>query len=73
MVILSVVKLESNKTTSSTPILLKIGITLLILAWVLLVAWTVLSWRSRSVDRLAPGFAAGTLVSLFRCFGGVIC
>ena len=62
MIILSVVKLEKHKITPRTSILLKIGLTLIILAWVLLAMWTVLSLRSRSVEKLAPGYLDGTRV-----------
>lgn len=65
MVIISIIKLESGKKTPTTSNLIKIGITLLILAWVLLVVWTFLTWRSKSVERMAPGFADGTRVCSF--------
>lgn len=60
MIIISVVKLENRKITHTTQDVLKIGVALLIIAWILLVLWTLLSWRSRSIDKLAPGYLDGT-------------
>ena len=65
MVIIAIVKLEERKTTHVTQILLKVGVSLVILSWLLLVLWTVVSWMSSKTDRLAPGYADGTKVSAY--------
>lgn len=56
-------KLDERKTTHGTQDLLKAGVALVLLAWLLLVVWTLLSWFSRKVDRSAPGYVCGTKVS----------
>lgn len=63
MIIIAVVKLEEKETTHATQDLLKAGVALVILSWLVLLAWTFLSWRSKKVDRLALGHADGTKVS----------
>ena len=63
LVVVGIVYYESDKTTNTTKALLKVGAALALLAYVLLVFWVHMSWRSRYTDRNAVAFREGTWVS----------
>ena len=63
LVVVGVVFFATDKTTNTTKVVLKVGAALLVLAFVLLVVWTHLSYRSRHTDRNAGAFREGSWVS----------
>lgn len=63
LVIVGIVQFEEKKTTKTTKDLLKAGIALVMLNWVLLNLGALVSWRSRKVIRTSPGYNNGTKVS----------
>jgi hypothetical protein len=70
LVVVGIVKLEEGTITDGTKAVLKVGIALVILSWLLLNIWTMVSWKSRKVVRTSPGYNDGTkarLLSSFEC------
>ena len=68
LVVVGVVFFATDKTTNTTKVVLKVGAALLVLAFVLLVVWTHLSYRSRIADRNAAAFREGSWVSFLPSF-----
>jgi hypothetical protein len=68
LVVVGVVKLEEGTITDGTKAVLKVGMALVILSWLLLNFWTLVSWKSRKVVRTSPGYNDGTKASLLSCF-----
>src|SRR5271156_3054571 len=69
MIVVAVVYLDSGHTTHTTSALLKVGVALVLVSWLLLVIGTCVSMRLSKTDINAPAYHAGTGVSINICFG----
>jgi hypothetical protein len=60
------VKMESGKGGGSDEVFLKIGMVTILLCWILLLIWTLISLRPYQKDTDAAAYADGTKVSASR-------
>jgi hypothetical protein len=63
LVVIGVVKVTGPNPKASDETLMKVGVIIILICWVVLVGWTAFAFLSSGYDRRTPAYAPGTKVN----------